>query len=92
MASKRKLKKTMQSITSELIMEVFLKSLFSTKDITAKADKLALEINDFNLEHIRRINNGGGKDNPKEVRKYFQKLYADWDAGVEKIIAEIEKL
>lgn len=92
MANRRKLKKTMHSITSELITEVFFKSLVSTKDIEAKADELVLEINDFHWEHIRRINHGGGKDNPQEVKKYFKKLYADWDAGVEKIIEKIEKL
>ncbi len=92
MASKRKLKKTMQYISSELITDVFFKSLISKKDLTAKSDKLVGEIAEFTAEHIRRVNHGGGRDNQKVVKEYYKKLYADWNKGVEKLIEKIEKL
>ena len=42
MASKRKLKKTMHYISSELITDVFFKTLISDKVNEAKADELVL--------------------------------------------------
>lgn len=92
MASIRKLKKTMHFIASELITDVFFKSLISKKDIEGKSDKLAMEIAEFTAEHVRRVNHGGGTKNPKEVKKYYRKLYSDWNKGVEKLIQKIEKL
>lgn len=92
MPSKRKLKKTMQHISSELITTVFFKSLISEEVNEEEADKLVIEIAEFTAEHIRRINHGGGNKNPKIVKKYFKKLYADWDQGVEKLIEKIENL
>lgn len=92
MASKRKLKKTMQYISSELISNVFFKSLVSENDITEKSDKLAMEIVDFTAEHIRRINHSGGKENPKVIKEYYKKLYDDWNTGVEKLIEKIGEL
>lgn len=92
MASIRKLKKTMHFIASELITDVFFKSLISEKDIEANADKLVMEIAEFTAEHVRRVNHGGGAENPKEVKKYYRKLYADWNKGVEKLINKIGKL
>lgn len=92
MASKRKLKKTMQFISSELITNTFFKSLISPKDIAEKSDKLVAEIAEFTAEHIRRVNHGGGKDNPKVVKEYYRKLYADWNKGVEKMMEKIAEL
>ena len=52
MASKRKLKKIMQFISSELITDVFFKTLMSGKEATEKADLLVVEISQFTREHI----------------------------------------
>ncbi|MHB9056633.1 MAG: hypothetical protein ACYC2P_10850 [Paludibacteraceae bacterium] len=92
MASKRKLKKIMQFISSELITDVFFKTLMSGKGDTKKADALVVDISQFTREHINRIGRNGGKDNPKEVKEYYRKLYADWNKGIEKFIGRIEKL
>ena len=43
MASKRKLKKIMQFISSELITGVFFKTLMSGKEATEKADLLVVD-------------------------------------------------
>ncbi len=91
MASKRKLKKTMQQIASELITNVYYKSLISEKNIDAEADALVTEIALFSREFINRIGKNGGKD-PKEIKAYYNKLYADWDKEVEKIIEKYEEL
>ena len=55
MASIRKLKKTMHFIASELITDVFFKSLISENDIEVNADKLVMEIAEFTAEHVRRV-------------------------------------
>ncbi len=91
MASKRKLKKTMQFISSELITDVFFKTLMSGEVALEKADSLVVEISQFSREYINRIGRNGG-ENPSEVKKYYRKLYADWNAGIEKFIDEIGKL
>ena len=92
MASKRKLKKTMQFISSELITDVFFKTLITGKEDTGKADSLVVEISQFTRECINRIGRNGGKEKPNEVKEYYRKLYADWNAGVEKFIEDIGKL
>lgn len=91
MASKRKLKKVMQFISSELITDVFFKTLMSGKE-TKKADALVVEISQFTREYINRIGRNGGKENPKEVKDYYRKLYAEWNRGIENFIGKIEKL
>ena len=56
MSNRRKLKKTMQFIASELMTDVFFKTLISPKDITEKADKLAKKLKKgkgFDLEDFR---------------------------------------
>ena len=92
MASKRKLKKIMQLISSELITDVFFKSMMSKKEDTEKADSLVVEISQFTREHINRIGRNGDKKNPAAVNAYYRKLYADWNKGIEKFIGDIEKL
>lgn len=92
MASKRDLKKTMYHIATELITEVYQKSIFSENDIESQADELIAKILEFANEYVNRVGKNGGKENRKEVKDYYKTLYADWDKGVEELIAEIEKL
>lgn len=82
----------MQFISSELITDVFFKTLMSGKEYTEKADALVVEISQFAREHINRIGRNGGKENPKEVKDYYRKLYAEWNKGIEEFIGKIEKL
>jgi len=43
-------------------------------------------------EYVLRSNRPDGKDNPKLVKAYFRKLFADWQSAMEKIIKELEKI
>lgn len=92
MASRRKLKKNMQFVASELITEVFFKTLLSKNDIIEKTDKMAVEITTMASEFRARAGRYDGKDNPKIVKEYYRKLYADWNGAVDKIVKEIDNL
>ncbi len=92
MASKRDLKKTMYHIATELITEVYSKSIFSDNDIENQADELIVKILEFTSEHVNRVGKNGGKENPKAVKEYYKKLYADWDKGIEELITEVDNL
>lgn len=91
MANKRKLKKTMHFISSQLITDVFFKSLMKKEDNAARYDALVMEISQFTREFINRIGKNGGK-NPKEIKAYYRKLYADWNAGIDQFIGKINEL
>lgn len=82
----------MQFISSELITDVFFKTLMSKKEGTKKADALVVEISQFTRECINRIGKNGGKEKPNEVKKYYRNLYAEWNTGIEKFIEKIGKL
>lgn len=92
MASRRKLKKTIQFVSGELMEDALFKTLLSKKNITEKTDKLLVEISNLNTEFTKRAGKPDAKDNPALVRKYYNKLFADWNKGVEKIIQEMEKI
>ncbi|MBP1664725.1 MAG: hypothetical protein H6Q19_1865 [Bacteroidetes bacterium] len=92
MASRRKLKKTMQFIASELITDVFFKTLLSKKDVSEKADILAVDISKMATEFRARADHYDSKNNPKLVKDYYRKVYSDWNAAVEKMIKDIDEL
>lgn len=92
MASIKKLKKTIQFVSSELITNVYIRSLASAKADTNKLEALSIEIMNINNEFILRSNRPDGKDNPKLVKQYYKKLFADWNLAMDKIIKDIENL
>lgn len=92
MASRRKLKKTIQFVSSELITDIYFRCLMSNKIEEEKVDKIVIQIAENSREFILRANRPTGKDNPALVKVYFRKLFADWQKATEKIIAETEKL
>ena len=92
MASRKKLKKTIQFVSSELIADIYFRCLMSKKVDFDAVEKLTVDIMKTNREFVLRVNRHDGKDNPKRVKVYFRKLYADWQVAMEKIIADIEKL
>jgi hypothetical protein len=92
MASRRKLKQTIQFVSSELITDIYFRCLMSKGVDGQKVDDLVVEIMALNREYILRVNRPDGKDNPKLVKAYFRKLFTDWQAAMEKIIKEIEAI
>jgi len=92
MASRRKLKKTIQFIASELITELYFRCLMSDKIDEEKADGIVIEISEISREFTLRSNRPTGKDNPALVKNYYRKLYSDWQQAIEKIVGAIEKL
>jgi len=92
MASRRKLKKTIRFVSSELITDIYFRCLMSKKIDEQQVDKLVVEIMELSREFVLRTNRPDGKDNPKIVKVYFQKLYSDWQTAMDKVLKEISKL
>lgn len=92
MASRRKLKKTINSVSMELISELYFRVLIKGKSDESKVEELAIEIADLSEKFTLRVNHPDGKDNPALVKKYFHKLYSDWDTAIEKLMEKMDKL
>ena len=92
MASRRKLKQTIQYVSSELITGVYFKCLMAKEIDAQKIDDLVVDIMSLSREYISRANRPDGKDNPILVKAYFRKLFADWQLSMEKVIKEIESI
>jgi len=92
MASRRKLKRTIKFVSSELITDVYFRCLISKSVDDQKIDTLVEEIMSLEHEYVLRSNRPDGKDNPKLVKAYFRKLFADWQSAMEKIMKELEKI
>ena len=92
MASRRKLKQTIQFVSSELITDIYFRCLMSKEIDDQKVDKIVIEIMDLNREFVLRVNRPDGKNNPKLVKTYFRKLFSDWQTAIEKVITKIEKI
>ena len=92
MASRKKLKKTIQFVTSELITDIYFRVLMSKTIENEKIDALVVDIMALNTEFILRVNRPDGKENPKLVKAYFRKLFADWKITMENTIKTIESL
>lgn len=92
MASRRKLKRTIQFVSSELITDIYFRCLMSKNIDNKVVDDIVVEIMALNREFILRINRPNGKNNPQLVKAYFRKLFSDWQSAMEKVIKEIEKL
>jgi hypothetical protein len=92
MASRRKLKKTIEYVSTELMTTVYFRCLMSKEIDEQKVNDIVVEINALNDEFILRTNHFGGKNNPQVVKTYFRKLFADWQVAVDKLIKDIESL
>lgn len=92
MASRRKLKKTIQFVTSELITDIYFRCLMSKDIENEKIEALVVDIMALNNEFIMRANRPDGKENPKLVKAYFLKLFSDWKLSMENIIKAIDSI
>lgn len=92
MASRRKLKKTINYVSSELISELYLRVLLSGKTDESKIEALSIEITDLNDQFILRAGRPDGKNNNAIVKAYFRKLFSDWQNAVDAIIKKMDEL
>ena len=92
MASRKKLKQTILFVSSELITDIYFRCLMSKDIKDQQVDDLVVQIMALSNEFVLRANRPDGKENPKLVKAYYRKLYADWQVTIEKLIKEIESL
>lgn len=88
MASRRELKKNVNYIVGELFSECLVHSLFVPGTDKAKADTLLGDILNTQSEFVSRISH----TEPGNVKGFYKKLRADFDAKVSDIIDAIAKL
>lgn len=92
MASRRKLKKTIKFVSSELITDIYFRLLMSKSVKEETVDQLVVKIVDLNREFVLRASHPNGKDNPKIIKQYYTKLYTDWQEKLAVVLKEIQAL
>lgn len=92
MASRRKLKKTIQFVSSELITDVYFRFLLNKNTDEKAAETLVIKIVDTAREFTLRSNRPGGKQNPASVKSYYRSLYKAWDEKLVEIIKESQNI
>lgn len=88
MASRRELKKNVNYIAGELFSECLINSMYVPGTDKVKADALLGEILKMQTEFVSRISH----TEPGNVKGFYKKLRADFDAKVSEIIDAIGKL
>lgn len=88
MAKRRDLKKKVDYLTGELMMETLLCSLQPKADRT-KLETIMERIGELNDEFRRRIQHPDGHANKKLVKRSYQKIHDDFDEEVDKIYMEL---
>ena len=88
MASRRELKKNVNYIAGELFMECLVNSLYVPGTDKAKADELMGKILSMQDEFISRISH----TEPGNVKGFYKKFRADFNAKIDEIIDAIGKL
>lgn len=88
MASRRQLKKNVNYIAGELFAECLINSLFVPGTDKAKADEIMSKILVMQDEFISRISH----TEPGNVKVFYKKFRTDFNAQVNEIVDEIEKL
>ncbi len=92
MASRRKLKKTIQFVCSELITELYFRFLLNKNADEKAVEALVIKITETAREFTLRSNRPGGKQNPASVKHYYRSLYKAWNEKIAEIIKESEKI
>lgn len=96
MASVKNIKKDI-----DLLMSLVLNDCFSVLEYNSKVDneailKIASDVIKMHRELRLRANHPDGKDNPKLVKMYYNKLISDalkeTDAALERLSAEVKKV
>jgi hypothetical protein len=92
MASRRKLKKTIQFVCTELITDVYFRLLINKNIEEKTVEALVVKIVNTSREFTLRSNRPGGKQNPASVKSYYQNLYKAWNEKIAEIIKETESI
>ena len=87
MASRKELKKNINYIAGELFTECLVNSLYVPGTDKQKADELMAEILKMQDEFISRISH----TEPGNVKGFYKKLRADFNAKVDEIIDAMGK-
>lgn len=87
MSSRRALKKKVNAIAGELFTDCLIKSRSVDVD-QQKVYKVVADIVYMAVEFLKRINH----TEPGNVKEFYKKFYADFDAKVQKISDEIAQL
>lgn len=82
MASRRKLKKSINYIASELFAECLYLKQTAGEEAGEKADALTTDVLKMHKEFISRISH----TEPGNVKGFYRKLYADFNAAAEKVL------
>lgn len=88
MASRRELKKNVNYIAGELFTECLINSMFIPGTDKAKADQLMSDILKMQDEFVSRICH----TEPGNVKGFYKKFRADFNAKIDEIIDAIGKL
>ena len=87
-ASRRELKKNVNYIAGELFTECLINSMFIPGTDKAKADELMAEVLKMQDEFLSRISH----TEPGNVKGFYKKFRADFNAKINEIIDGIGKL
>jgi hypothetical protein len=91
MAKRRDLKKSIDGISNELILEILVCSLQPNPD-KIKLEALMDSVFVMNKEFRSRIQNPSGNSNKKIIKQYYSRLIEDFNVEIDKVISEIVTL
>lgn len=92
MASKRELKKDMNSLIFEVVSECYSFADIYPETDYAKADEIIEKAMDIQDETITSINNVDKSLSSKETKKYFNELKTEFIKKVEALFKELDDL
>ncbi|MDH6315057.1 hypothetical protein M2459_000956 [Parabacteroides sp. PF5-5] len=92
MAKRRILKKNIGYITGDLYTEVLVCKILLPDVDQEKVEQLLKRISEMYETFIRRAHHLDAKDNKVLVKKYYQKLFSDFEKDTDSIIEEIEAM
>lgn len=93
MASKRKLKKDIKAVSSELVTELYFFCLTKKELDEEKVDNITMDIIKLNSDLVVRLSHVPQKgEDKKQTKRYFKKLREDWMTGMERIVKDMGSL
>ncbi len=92
MASRKKLKKTIHFVSSELITDVYFRYLLNKNADEKAVETTVLKIVGTTREFCLRANKPAGNGNAALVKAYYRSLYTAWNQKIAEIIKDIESI